>query len=299
ETRNVQGEKMQNKDSDVYEIDILEIIVMLLKKWWLILLAGIICAAAAFGYTYIFVTPMYKTSVMLYVNNTSISVGSAKLNMSSADLDASQKLVNTYGVILSANLTMQDIADALKENPNLHSTYNYKQLRGMISSSSANDTEIMRVTVTGADYDDIVEIANTVAEVLPKRISRIVDGTSVTIVDLAEYPTAASSPSYSKNTLVGFAAGAIIAVAAILIYNLFINDTIDSEDWIRNTFAENLPVLAVIPEVHGKHKGTYGKYSRYGKKYYGNGNYYGYYSSVVDINDEDASNTKSKEKEVL
>lgn len=284
---------MQNKDSDVYEIDILEIIVLLLKRWWVILLAGLICAAAAFGYTYQFVTPLYNTSVMLYVNNSSISVGSAKLNLSSADLDASQKLVNTYGVILSSNLTMQDIADSLEDNPQLHNTYTYKQLRGMISSSSANNTEIMKVTVTGADYEDIVQIANTVAEVLPKRISRIVDGTSVTVVDLAEYPTGASSPSYSKNTLIGFAGGAIVAVAGILIYSLFINDSIDSEDWIRSTFAEDLPILAVIPEVYAKQKGAYGKYKyakRYGSRYYSGYGYYDYYSSVDD--------DKKEEKEV-
>lgn len=263
---------MQNEDQNVYEIDILELIVILLRRWWIIFIASVVCAAGAFVYTHEFVTPMYQTSVMLYVNNSSLSLGSSKLDLTTGDIQASQALVKTYGVILSSNLTLQDVADSLNKNSNINGTYTYKDLKKLIKSEAANGTEIMKITVTCADPSDAVYIANTVAEVLPKRISRIVDGTSVTVVDLAEFPEEASSPSYSKNTIIGLVIGFVLSVGAILVYNIFIYDSVDSEDWIRNTFKDELPILAIIPEIGGKHR----RHSRHKS-------YIGYYSNIEDI----------------
>ena len=93
------------EDNEIYEIDLIELLGILIHRWWLIFLSGIICAGVVLGSTLAFVTPLYKTSVMLYVNNSSVTLGSAKLNLSQGDLAASQSLVETYGVILKSSLT--------------------------------------------------------------------------------------------------------------------------------------------------------------------------------------------------
>ena len=252
---------MQENENDVYEIDLLQLAEALIKRWWIILLASIIVGAATFGITRVFVTPKYQTSIMLYVNNNDITFGGAKLDISSADITASRSLVDTYGVILKANLTLQDIADSLNTNTKLHNTYSYRQLSNMISSRAENNTEIMRITVECTDQADGEIIANTIAEVLPKRISRIIEGTSVSVVDLAEYPISQSYPSPKKNALIGFAVAFVLSCAVILIYDIFFQDVINKEDFLRDTFSDTIPILAIIPEIGSKHR--HNKYAYY------------------------------------
>ena len=44
----------------------------------------------------------------------------------------------------------------------------------------------------------------------------------------------------------------------------FLNDTIRSEDWIVSTFKEEIPLLAVVPEVGSQSgRGYYGRYGHY------------------------------------
>lgn len=280
---------MEEKNQDVYEIDLLQMFGILTKRWWIIVASSVVCAVIAFIYTFQFVTPMYQTKVMLYVNNSSLSVGSARLNLSSGDLAARQELVQTYGVILKANLTLQDIEETLSSNQNLNHEYTYKDLDRMISSDAAEGTEIMEITVTCPDYSDAVIIADTVAQVLPTRIARIVEGTSVKVVDLAEFPTAPSSPSYPKNCLIGFLLGLVLSSAAILVYVLLIQDRIDSDEWLRKTYGEKIPVLAIIPEI-GMKKGNYYNYGKYYARY-------GYSSDTDENAQSQAAQTSQPESD--
>ena len=134
----------------------------------------------------------------------------------------------------------------------------------MISYSAVNDTEIFRVKVTCSNPSDACTIANTVAQVLPDKISSVVDGSSVRVVDYAV--VARTSPSYSKNMLIGFAVGVVIAVAVLVVLYL-LNDTITSEEWILTTFKDDIPLLATIPDAnqYGSRSTRYG--SKYGYKY--------------------------------
>ena len=84
---------MNRNKTDYYEIDLLRLAGALWKKLWLIVLVTLLCGALAFGYTFFLVTPLYKATAMMYVNNSAISVGSAKVSISAGDLAASQSLV--------------------------------------------------------------------------------------------------------------------------------------------------------------------------------------------------------------
>ena len=54
------------------------------------------------------IPPKYQASALLYVNNSSISVGSTSISLS--DLSASQTLVDTYIAILKTRLTLDEVA---------------------------------------------------------------------------------------------------------------------------------------------------------------------------------------------
>lgn len=254
---------MKTKNTVMEEIDLLELAKALVRRWWALVLAVVIFGMAAFGYTYFLIDPLYKSSALLYVNNSDISLGSTSFSISSADLTAAQKLVNTYIVILKSRTALNEV----KSRANLD--YSYEELKDMISAAPVNSTEVFEVVVTSKDPAEAERIANTIASILPDKISDIVSGSDVRIVDYAVIPSHRSSPSYTRNTAIGMIIGLIVSAIVIIIAYLM-DDNIRSEDYLTQTYPD-IPLLAVIPDMVGsKHSGGYYGY-RYGG--YGYGDY--------------------------
>ena len=81
-------EMNRNIGSDGVEIDLLRIWNAICRKLWMIVLATVIIGAIVFAWTMFFVTPQYNSSALFYVNN-SVSLGSASVSITSADISAS------------------------------------------------------------------------------------------------------------------------------------------------------------------------------------------------------------------
>ena len=246
---------MNEKKSEEFEIDLLELGMVLLSKFWLILIVVIIGAGAAFGITYGLVAPQYTASTLLYVNNSNISVGSASLSISSADLSAAQKLVDTYVVILKSRRVLNDVIEESGTD------YSYNELYSRINAAAVNNTEIFSITITADSPQEAEKIANTIALILPDKISEIVNGSDVKIVDYAVVPASKSSPSYTKNASLGALVG-FVFICAVIVINYLLDDSIHSEDYLTDNYPE-VPLLAVIPDLITGKTSSYG-YSKYG-----------------------------------
>ena len=230
--------KNQEKESEIV-IDWKHLLMSVLKKSWIIAIVGVLSAVISFIYTSFFVVPQYSASVMLYVNNKSFSLGEGKIDISAADLAASQSLIDTYIVILNNRTTMQEIIERGELD------YSWGQVMSMISAAKVDGTEVFTVSVTCNDPYEAAHIANTIASVLPERIEDIIDGSSMRIVDLAVVNPTKVSPSLLKNVIQAVIIGVILATAIIAVLTL-IDDTVRSEDFLSDNF--DLPVLARIPE---------------------------------------------------
>jgi len=236
-------------------IDLLELAEYLWKRILVILAAVLAGGALAFVYTVFLVTPQYSSSVMLYVNNSSISLGKTSVSIASGDLTASRNLVETYIVILNSRETLEEIireADV---------SYTYKQLEKMISAEAVNDTEVFEVTVTSDDPEEASKIANTVVDVLPARIKSIVDGSNAVRVDSAIPIYKPVSPNVMKNTAMGVMLGLVLSCGVYVV--MFLLDTeIHSESYLLRTYP-NIPLLTVVPDVNSSGRG-YGYSYGYG-----------------------------------
>lgn len=227
-------------------IDLVQLAKALWRRAWAIVLAMIICGGAAFSYAYFLVTPLYQASAMMYVNNSSVSVGSTQVDLS--DLTAAQSLVETYLVILKTRGTLEEVIE-VADVP-----YTYEQLSGMITAGAVNSTEVFEIQVTSADPQEAEKLANTIADLLPERISQIIDGSSAKIVDYAVVPSHKSSPSISRYTMIGLLLGAVISCGVIILFELF-DEQIRDEDYVRETF--DLPLLAAVPDLLSKSRENY------------------------------------------
>lgn len=242
-------------EDNYFEIDLLRLVQSLWKRAWAIMLAALICAGITFGYTCFLITPLYKASALMYVNNSSISVGNTQLSISPSELSAAQSLVDTYLVILKTRTTLNKVIEEAELS------YTYKELSEMVSAAAVNSTEIFEIVVTSPDPQEAELIANTIAHVLPERISAIVDGSSVRVVDYAIIPSVKASPSITKNTAVGMIVGFVLACGVVILMDLF-DDQIHDSDYLMQNY--RIPVLAVIPDLLSSSKSS----SYYYKKNY-------------------------------
>ena len=237
------------QNDDVLEIDLIKLFRLFLSKIHIIIICAFLCASAAFGYSSYFIKPKYQSTAYIYVNNSNVSIGGASLSLSSADLSASQKLVDTYIVILETRNTLETVIS--KANLN----YDYAQLKGMISASAVNGTEIFSVTATSTDPEEAKLIVNTIAEVFPDKVVNIVTGTSAKIVDYGVVNRKKVEPSVTKYSLIGGVIGALLACFVIFMRSI-LDNTIRSEEQVSSSY--DVPVLAVIPDLFGdKSKGSY------------------------------------------
>ena len=134
----------------------------------------------------------------------------------------------------------------------------------MVEAKGVNSTGAFEVTVTSTDPAQAELIANTIAKVLPDRISEIVDGSSVRIVDYAIIPSHRSGPSMVKNTAIGILAGAFVSIAWVVVRFLLDDKSkmmIQSVDELRTMYPD-IMVLAMIPDmrVSDKKNGYYSNY---------------------------------------
>ncbi len=232
-------------------IDINHIFDALLKRIGLIALVSLLTAALGFSMAAFVVAPKYSADILMYVNNRGESESSGS-DVTSSALDAAQKLVKTYSVIIKSRTTLGEVIERTQL------PYSYKQLAGMIETTAVNSTEIMRITVTCQDPHEAALIANAIAEVMPQEISRVIKGSSVEKVDGAEVNLEKVSPGIVKYTALGFMAGFVLIVIVLTVAAIMDN-TVHDEDYIVNHY--DYPLLAVVPDLTDERSDEYSYYA--------------------------------------
>ena len=244
----------KNVQKDAIEVDIKRVFKAVWKRAWLVCLTAFLCAALSLLTTIYLITPEYKSTAMFYVNNGAISIGDTSVSLTSGDITASKSLVETYIVILNTRECLNKVIDMADVD------YTYEELKDMIKASSVNETEVFQVVVTSTDSEEAYEIASSIAQVLPKRIAEIVEGTAAEVVDAAVEAAKPSSPNRATNTLVGFLIGAVVATLALAIREIF-DITIRTEEDLEQCTKH--PVLATVPDMSAPSKsGSYYYYSK-------------------------------------
>lgn len=262
---------MNNIDREYIQIDLLKLVEGVIRRFWLVLIAMVLCGGLLLSYAMFYITPLYEASVLMYVNNSSFSVGAKSFSITASEITAAKSLVETYLVILKTRMTLNDVISLGGLDRS------YSELRGMITASSVNETEVFSVTVTSPDPYEAEHIANTIARVLPDKIASVVEGSSVRIVDYAVVPSEKVSPSLKKYALVGILLGALVSCGAIVIMELS-DDRIHSAQYLLDSF-DGIPLLAAIPDMlDEKQKSGHYYYSKYSK--------YSHYSQYSEYQEE-------------
>ena len=134
----------------------------------------------------------------------------------------------------------------------------------MIRFESIEDTEVFKAIVVSPSPYESKEIGDSIAKIAPKIIANVKDNAKLKIVDEADTPKVPTSPNVTRNTIIAFLGGLILALIIS-----FVRDFLDVKIKYNEemTTILDLPILAAIPDFeyfsNQKNANKYG--NRYGK----------------------------------
>lgn len=242
------NENMNEKEPSV-ELRLQDLLMAYLHKWKVIVLCMVVCGILAWGFTYFCVTPMYRTSIKIYVSNylggDNIEIQNDRLT--NADVSASIYLVKSYLVAAETDIVLDEAVERLNGD------YTAGQLRNAITVEQIENTVIFNLYVTHKDPLEAARIANVLADVIPEKGPEVMKGTSANTIDRAKPINKPYSPDFSNNVALGLAGGLLLALLYVTI--LFLKDThIKDENDLTDMF--NLPILGRIPDFNDEITGN-------------------------------------------
>lgn len=226
------------------ELNLRELLSVIVRRLWMIALSAVLVGAMTYVYTAKFVTPLYKTSVTIYVNNT---IYGEKEGISSNDLATSQKLVATYMQVIKSASFLEKVSQAVDNRMTA------VEISEALTTKSMSGTEIFSVTISSADPALAADVANAIANIAPVEVPKIADGSSARVIDYAKVPAVPYSPSYAKNITLGACIGAMLVIIVLVIQVLMDLHVKGEED--LKLYSE-APVLGHIPHYEAAGKVT-------------------------------------------
>lgn len=226
--------ELKDRENEEMEIDLIELFGHFMGKLRWVVGAFIIGALIAGLLTMFVITPKYTATAKMYmVNSSSQSV------VDLTDLNIGQSLSGDYVELLKT----RPIVEGVIEEQNLQ--YSYNQLVSMVSLSIINETRIVQIDVTSTDPREAMEIANSLADKGVSELPKLMETPKPHIAEYAIVPVNQSSPSLTKNTMIG-ALLALLIMLGILTVQFLTDDTFKSAEDIEREFG--VMPITVIPE---------------------------------------------------
>ena len=240
----MEQKKEDSADSSRDEIDLGELFHYLKQKWILIdgiVLVGIVLAGLG---THFLIAPKYTAVSKLYVVSAS---GKNIVNLD--DLRLGTTLSADYKELLKTRPICTEIIEDLDLD------YSVSQLKKMITISPVEDTRMLTISVVSKDPQEAKDIANAVADKAVTYLPKLMGISAPNIAEEAVTPAYPTSPSMSKNVLLG-AVLALIAVCGVLTIRFVLDDTVKTaEDIERLAGVMPLTVILESRDTDGKNKG--------------------------------------------
>jgi len=203
------------------EISLVELFQILKKHIGLIIgavLGGFVLSAI---FTLFIATPTYESSSQLLVSRPT-----EENTIQQSQINANIQLINTYEDII----TNPVILDPVIEELGLDTTVD--QLREQISVSTAEESQVFSVDVTGEDPYLASEIANTTAGVFQNNLDSIMNVDNVSIISQAVPEMDPVSPNTVLNLVIGILLGGMIGIGAAFLIE-FLDTTVKDESFIE------------------------------------------------------------------
>lgn len=213
------------------DITINDILKMLLAHIKLIIIVSVVFALGAYIYADNFIQKSYSASTMICIMTNTTVVDSEKeedIKMSSNSISASQNLAENISIMFSNASEIKAI------KPTGYSVY----------VSQVQESNFMRITVTGDDGQVCADTANAVRNSAPEVVEKYYNGGEAKpFGDPAVAPHKHSSPNAARYAFFGLIAGLVLSILISIIIEV-IDTTIKPDDDLYKIY--DIPVFAEI-----------------------------------------------------
>lgn len=210
---------MNENEKELAVTDILNI--MWLNKFLIITLACLV-ATGFLVQTVYFSEPQYTADGMLYISNKNDIITQEEIQKS--DIDTSRTLSYTYIEILQSRSFLTEVSEAVG------GAYSWKEIKSMVSISSVNETELLKVSVKTNHSEDSCNIARAILDKAPNKLNSVLNGGMVEIVDHIDKEATLVDKGVAKKTVLGFVIGAFAGAVIAFLRNLFDKKVHKGED---------------------------------------------------------------------
>ncbi len=232
-----QPNALQANDEEV--IDLLELALELKRHILLILLFAVLGGGIAGAFSKFVMIPQFQSSSMMYILSKETTLTSL------ADLQIGSQLTNDYKYVVTSRPVLEEVIEKLGLD------ISYGQLNGKIKIENPTNTRILRITATDANPVRAKDIADTLATTSSNYIADTMEMVPPKIIETGVVATRKSSPSVSKNALIGAMVG-VVAICGFIVMNMLLNDTIVTSEDVSKYL--NITVLASVPVREGAEK---------------------------------------------
>ncbi len=227
-----------NSSKNIEYIDLMDIAKRLWAYKLPMVAVGIIVALLFSIKVAFFVEDRYVASGILYVTNR--SDGSEEVNgeISKSDIETAISMSTTYKEILKTRTFLAEVSE------DIGGKYSWKQIKGMMSITNINETELLQISVSANNPKDAYEVANSLINHAPKKLSGIFKQGQAEIVDEPVLPTGAVNKGIAGEAAKGFILGLFLVVAVVVVINLFDTKVRKSEEVAKRYD------VSILGEIH-------------------------------------------------
>ncbi len=221
------------------EFNILEFLRYYWNKIVFVVLFTMIGLILSIVYTLKIQVPVYeaKTSLVLVNNSQENST------ITQTDITINKNLLSTYREIIQSRRILNKVIAALGLE------IDYDNLKSSVKVKSAENTEIIIISVYNEDANLSRDIANCIAEVFEGEITEIYNIENVSIIDEASVNESPYNVHILRQFVMGTGAGFLLS-SLIIAVMFYFDDTVKSEEEIEKDL--KVPILGSVPKSSDK-----------------------------------------------
>lgn len=238
------------------EMDLRVFWSILLRNMKVIVVVAVVMALAVGGATELLTEDTYSSKCTMYVMNITKDSAGDTTGISSAGLDASQRMVAEYIQILKSDKVLLDVQARLLLKGHKMSV---SQIRSSLSMTAVEETALLRIAATTGDPDLSKDICDALQECAPDHVKEVMLGIGhVASVDVASRGSL-QSPQTARNTVLGAILGFVVSCGFAIVMYLMDNTMKDERD-LKTRFEVN--VLGVVPNFESAESSSGNKKKR-------------------------------------
>ncbi|MCR1871673.1 Wzz/FepE/Etk N-terminal domain-containing protein [Mammaliicoccus lentus] len=217
-------------------IDLSKLFAILKKNIKYLIILPIAFLVLSMVITFIFMTPKYSASTQVLVNQKEMDS-----QMMAQEVQSNLQLVNTYTEIIKSPRILD------KVSKNLKGRYSSEEISSMLTVSNQAESQILNIAVENKNRETASKVANEIATVFSKDVSKIMNVDNVSILSKADNNGNKVSPKPLINAVVGIFLGIIVALIIIFLKEI-LDKRIKTEEDVEEIL--NLPVLGTIRDFN-------------------------------------------------